>query len=90
MNNVIDSVPQEHRETFVQVLQQHNSVLLNALRAQEAPTIDQADDVTDVFARAFIVNVGPDEDHPTERAVQIDDALGAFLKRWPVEVLEES
>ncbi|MGH3628862.1 MAG: hypothetical protein ACRDRL_15680 [Sciscionella sp.] len=90
VSNVIDSIPERHRDTFVQVLEERDSELLKQLRGQKKPTLAQADSVTTLFARAFIVNIGPNDDYPTELAVRIDDALRVFLARWPGETLEDS
>ncbi|MGH3628860.1 MAG: hypothetical protein ACRDRL_15670 [Sciscionella sp.] len=90
MSNVIDSIPEPYRETFVRVLEERDNTLLDLLRSRAAPTAHQQNEVSRVLALAFMKNVGPDDDHPTEWAVKIDDALGAFLKRWPGEILEDS
>lgn len=88
MSTVIDTVPPEHQEIFIEILRERDKRLLDALKRQGQPTLDQQELVAEIFGIAFMENLGPDHDHPTERAVRIDDALAAFLYRWPGEILE--
>lgn len=48
---------------------------------------EQSDTVSEIFMRVFVQNLA-DDDTPTELGLRIDEALGAFLPRWPAEVLE--
>ncbi|MGH3439126.1 MAG: hypothetical protein ACRDRN_22025 [Sciscionella sp.] len=85
---MIDSVPEKHRDTFVQILKERNSTLLAELRAQEKPTLDQADTVTDIFASSLIANLDENDD-PTEWGVKINDALGVFVSAFPSDELPD-
>lgn len=86
MSNVIDELPGEFRGVIVQVLGERDPELLSALRAQQKPTLDQQEAVIDVLGDAFTEHLGAGQE-PTERGVLIDNALGAFLTRWPTEEL---
>ncbi|KAA9157943.1 hypothetical protein FPZ12_023965 [Amycolatopsis acidicola] len=86
MTTVIDSLPQEFRPVVVRLLAERDPVLLAALQAQEKPTLDQQEEVIDALGDAFTEHLGPGHE-PTEEGVLIDNALGAFLTRWPAEDL---
>ncbi|WP_146060449.1 hypothetical protein [Amycolatopsis sp. CA-128772] len=88
MRNVIDEVPGKFRAVLVQLLRERDPGLLAALQARERPTPDQQEAVIDVMSGAFTEHLGADYE-PTARGVLIDDALGAFLARWPAEELDE-
>lgn len=49
----------------------------------------QQDAVIDVLADAFTEHFGPGHE-PTPQGVLIDDALRAFLERWPAGQLTDS
>jgi hypothetical protein len=84
--NVIESLPEEHRETFVAVLAEKDPELLANLQARQAPTFPDWRRVQDVLADAFSEHYGENHE-PTETGVKIDNALGAFVTRWPSDVL---
>ncbi len=84
MSNVIDSLPPELQDVFTAVLDEHDSDLLNSLRASSEPNQDEREAVEDILSDAFSENIGEDGE-PTERGRLIDDALGKFLLRWPID-----
>ena len=86
MNTVIDALPDEFRTVITNLLAERDPGLLHALQTQEKPTTDQQESVIDALADAFTEHLGPDGE-PTAQGVLIDNALGAFLTRWPVEEL---
>jgi hypothetical protein len=86
VKTVIDSLPDEFRTILTNLLAERDPDLLFALQTQEKPTTDQQESVIDVLADAFTEHLGPD-DEPTAQGVLIDNALGAFLTRWPTEEL---
>ncbi|MGW5724070.1 hypothetical protein ACWEVP_48450 [Amycolatopsis sp. NPDC003865] len=88
MSNVIDEVPSEFRDVIVELLSEREPELLSALRAQEKPNLDQQEAVIDILGDAFTEHLGPGHE-PTARGVLIDNALGAFLTKWPAEELQD-
>jgi hypothetical protein len=86
VNTVIGALPDEFRTVITNLLAERDPDLLHALQMQEKPTTDQQESVIDVLADAFTEHLGPD-DEPTAQGVLIDNALGAFLTRWPTEEL---
>ncbi|QRP44720.1 hypothetical protein [Amycolatopsis sp. FDAARGOS 1241] len=88
MNSVIDTLPDEFRDIIISLLAERDPELLAALRAQEKPTMDQQEAVIDALADAFSEHLGPGQE-PTPQGVLIDNALGAFLTKWPSEVILE-
>jgi hypothetical protein len=88
MSTVLDELSRQHREIVTELLTERAPGLLAALHAQERPTPAQQEAVLDVLVAAFADHLGP-EDEPTPRGVVIDDALGAFLMRWPAEDLTD-
>ena len=88
MNTVIDTLPGEFRTVITNLLAERDPDLLDALQTREKPTTDQQESVIDVLADAFTEHLGPD-DEPTAQGVLIDNALGAFLTKWPAEDLPD-
>lgn len=84
MSNVIDSLPPELQDVFIAVLDEHDSDLLGSLRASSEPSQDEREAVEDILSDVFSEHVG-EEGEPAERGRLIDDALGKFLLRWPIE-----
>jgi hypothetical protein len=80
--NVVDEIPQPHRDTFVAVLTERNPHLLDELRHSTLPTQEQWETVEDTLADALAEHWGPGHE-PDETGVKIDDAIGAFVTRWP-------
>jgi hypothetical protein len=80
--NVVDEIPEPHRGTFITVLAERNPQLLAALRASTLPTVEEWETVEDIFTLAFSEYLGPGHE-PDETGVKIDNALGAFMTRWP-------
>lgn len=83
---VIEALPRRYRGIIVELLGDRAPDLPAALRTQAKPTLAQQEAVLEVLVGAFVDHLGPWED-PTPRAALIDDALGAFLERWPAEDL---
>jgi hypothetical protein len=84
VSNVLDSLPAEFRSLVTDVLRARNETLLAALRAHEEPSQQERDAVEEILSDEFSRNLGPD-DEPTQRGRDIDNALGAFLLRWPID-----
>lgn len=84
MSSVIDSLPHELEAVFVEVVGAQNEDLLRSLRSRQEPTRQERLDVERILSYEFTRNLGPDHE-PTPRGRDIDNALGAFLLRWPIE-----
>jgi len=84
MSNVLDSLPTEYQPLVTEVLADHDQALLTALRATDQPSHDERIAVKDILVEEFCRNLQPD-DEPTPRGRDIDNALGAFLLRWPIQ-----
>jgi hypothetical protein len=83
VSNVIDSLPAWGRPLFVEVVGAQDEELMSALLTSAEPGPDQRMAVLDILSGAFCLELQPD-DEPTERGVQIDNLLGAFLRQWPI------
>jgi len=81
--NVIDSLPPEYRDIVTEVVGGIDDALLSALLTQATPTTTQRVQVEEILSSEFCRNLRPDYE-PTERGAVIDNALGAFLLRWPI------
>jgi hypothetical protein len=88
VTTVFDELPAEFRDIVVELLGQRDPELLGALRNQTRPTLEQQEAVIDVLGDAFTEHLGPGHE-PTARGLLIDNALGAFLTRWPAEELAD-
>ncbi len=82
--NVIDGLPAECREVVTDIVGGADEALLNELRTRAEPTLKQRRQVERILGSEFCRNLRPDYE-PTERGVAIDNALGVFLLRWPIE-----
>jgi hypothetical protein len=80
--NVIDEIPEPHRSTFVSVLEDKDPELLRTLRDSAVPTATVSETVAETFIDALSEHYGPGHE-PDETGKRIDNALGAFLTRWP-------
>lgn len=87
--NVIDEIPEPHRSTFVAVLEDKDPDLLRALRNSTLPTVAEWETVEETFIDAFSEHYGPGHE-PDETGKRIDNALGAFMTRWPNDKLADS
>jgi hypothetical protein len=84
--NVVDEIPEPHRSTFVSVLEDKDPELLRILRDSTVPTVAAAETVAETFIDALSEHYGPGHE-PDETGKRIDNALGAFLTRWPTDSL---
>lgn len=82
MSNVVESIPEEFRTVFVDVLGEHDAALLAALRTQHEPTADQREAVDDIFSDEIVRELGPGH-VPTERGHRVKRAIEEFWHRWP-------
>jgi hypothetical protein len=84
MTNVLDSLPSRMRALFAEVIGARNPDLLAALVNHEEPTFAERVKVEDILANEFDHNLRENEE-PTDRGIQVDELLGAFLIRWPIQ-----
>ena len=84
MTNVVDQMPMNLRSLLVELLGASNPELLTSLLTNEEPTPGERVAVHEILTRSFMGSLTPD-DEPTARGREIDDLLGAFLLKWPVE-----
>lgn len=87
--NAIDEIPEPHRTTIVSVLEDRDPELLRTLRNSAEPTAAALDAIADTFIDAMSEHYGPGHE-PDEIGKRIDNALGAFLTRWPNDKLADS
>jgi len=85
MSSVVDSLPYRLKSIFITVVGGQDDQLLESLRTQKEPTLQQRIAVERILSNEFSRNLGPDYE-PTPRGRDIDNVLGAFLLRWPIEV----
>jgi len=83
MTSVVESLPSRMRALFIEVIGSRNPGLLAALMNHAEPTSSEREQVEDILASEFDLNLRPDEE-PADRGIQVDNLLGAFLMRWPI------
>jgi hypothetical protein len=86
--NVVDEIPEPHRTTIVSVLEDRDPELLRTLWNSAEPTAAALDAIADTFIYAMSEHYGPGHE-PDEIGKRIDNALGAFLTRWPNDRLAD-
>jgi hypothetical protein len=86
--NVVDEIAEPHRSTLVAVLGEKTPDLLAALHVGTVPTYAQWEEVQRVMSRAMSDHFLPGH-LPDETGKAIDNALGAFLTRWPGDAISD-
>jgi hypothetical protein len=84
MTTVLASIPSDIRELFEDVIGQRDPSLLSALKVAGDASPDQRIAVEEVLSSEFSRELRPDYE-PTDRGRAIDNLLGQFLLRWPIE-----
>ncbi len=84
LSTVVDSLPARYRSVFSEVIGKKDTGLLTDLLSHEEPSRDERVAVMNVLSTEFSNHLRSD-DEPTDRGRDIDNALGAFLTRWPIE-----
>jgi hypothetical protein len=85
MTSVVGSLPAEMRRLFAEVIGGKDVALLSSLRTHPEPDLAERLAVEDILSAAFTTCLQED-DEPTSRGRDIDDLLGAFLRRWPIDL----
>lgn len=86
MANVIDHMPAEYRDLFVDVLAGRDPELLETLRDQERPTVHQRSRVNSLFANIIVEEMN-DDYAPSERGKRAERTMEEFWQLWPRNVL---
>jgi hypothetical protein len=81
VNNVIEHVPEDFRDMFIEVLGERDSALLSALYSQERPTAEQREGVDDIFSDEIVRELGPGH-VPTARGQLVKRAIEEFWYHW--------
>lgn len=84
MTNVVEALPPEVQSVFVNVLGARDAALLSSLRTQAEPSREERHTVEELLSDEMSKHLCPDYE-PTDRGRAIDDTIGAFLTRWPLE-----
>jgi hypothetical protein len=83
--NVVSSLPDDMQQMFVEIIGVHSSSLMSSLLEHQEPTLAEREAVEEILSNEFVHWLRPD-DEPTDKGRKIDNLLGAFLRRWPIEV----
>ena len=83
VSNVVEALPAGLRQVFIEVIGEHDADLLKSLQARSESDAGQRRAVEELLADEFDNNLGPDWE-PTQRGRIINDAIEAFLLRWPI------
>jgi hypothetical protein len=86
--SVVDEIPEPHRAAFVAVLRDKDPDLLKTLQGSAVPTREAWESVEETFIDALSEHYGPGHE-PDETGKRIDNALGAFMTRWPNDALAD-
>lgn len=83
MSTALDAVAAESRAVIEQELEHRDPALLDALRGADEPTTGQREAVEQLLANALMKHFDADY-MPSERGLQIERAISAFLEAWPI------
>ena len=83
--SALDELDTESAHVIREVLAKRSPDLLAGLEASHEPTRETRELVTDVVADEFDEQVSGPDWEPTPWGKRVDDALGWFLHRFPIE-----
>jgi hypothetical protein len=84
--SAVEQLPDDVADTVRLVLGRRAPDLLRALEATDDPATNLRQQVKIVLAKEFVSKDGLQSDHePTAYGRRVDDAIGAFVMRFPVE-----
>lgn len=83
--SALDRLDAETAETLRRVLGRRAPDVLHALEETDDPPTDLRERVANAVVDEFSGEVSGPDWEPTPHGVRVDDALGAFYKRFPVE-----
>lgn len=84
MSSAIDFMSEGRRALFEGIVGSHDPDLLAALKTRNDVPRDLRVRVEEVLTAEFTRELNADYE-PTERGRKIDNLLGDFLLRWPIE-----
>ncbi|MGH9170157.1 MAG: hypothetical protein ACRD0Z_04725 [Acidimicrobiales bacterium] len=84
MSGVVESMPALARNLFEEVIGERNPLLLETLRTTDQASPAQRLAVEEILSAEFSRELRQDFE-PTDRGRAIDDLLGQFLLRWPIQ-----
>lgn len=84
MSTVFDSLPEKFRAVYLDEIGAKDPALLTRLLSTDAPSRTDREAVEEILSDSFTHHLN-DDYSPTESGAMIDDALGAFLLRWPID-----
>jgi hypothetical protein len=84
VNSSLNALPDPYRSLFIEIIGDKDAGLLSSLGAHGEPSQEERRAVEEILSTEFSYNLGPDH-QPTQRGREIDNMLGAFLLRWPIE-----
>ncbi|GAA4883111.1 hypothetical protein [Actinomycetospora straminea] len=84
--SALDELREDVAATVRDVMRRRAPETLQALEATDDPSMSLRQEVEDVLAREFSSKdgLGPDWE-PTPYGKQVDEAIGAFVMRFPIE-----
>jgi hypothetical protein len=85
VSNVLDALPSQMRSLFAEIIGGTDANLIAQLEAEEEPTLEERGQVEDILSGEFCRSGLRSDDEPNDRGKLIDDLLGAFLLRWPID-----
>jgi hypothetical protein len=74
----------QFRSLFIELIREKDADLLASLSSHDVPSQQERRAVEEILSADFSRNLGTDYE-PTQRGRDIDNLLGAFLLRWPIE-----
>jgi hypothetical protein len=83
MNNVLNTVPADHRALILDELERRNPDLVKELSDAERPTDSQSDAIVNALSYALSANYGPGHT-PNEYGLAVERAIDAYLEAWPI------
>lgn len=84
MTTVLDSLPEKFRSLYMREIGERDPELLTRLLNSSEPSRADRVAVEDILSSSFMKQLNADYS-PTPTGAEIDNALGAFLLRWPIE-----
>jgi hypothetical protein len=84
VSGAVALMPSSTRDLFQAILAERDPGLLELLRSTSTPSREQRVAVEDLLSGEFARELQSDYE-PTGRGRAIDEVLGQFLMRWPIE-----
>jgi hypothetical protein len=85
MTNVVDSVPEQFRALFVEVIGEKDEELLTRLRTGTEPSREDRRRVEKLLGSEVMRELSGPDWEPTERGQALKRTVEEFLWLWPIE-----